>query len=159
MKPSMRSILVLVPALLAACGTDDPAPSVIVRAATPDALTPSDDELDDLTITVDYDDLDGDLGEGLAEVHDCRADGLVTELMIPAIAPPQIVEAGDRITGSLDLHVNDVGTITLGPQPEVCADLGVATLEPRTAVFCVVLVDAKGHRGLGDCTPTITLAE
>ena len=43
--------------------------------------------------------------------------------------------------------------------PKLCADLGVAALAAGTAVFCVVLVDAAGHRGDGDCTKAITLAQ
>lgn len=146
-------------ALLAACADEDPAPSVAVMAATPDELTPSDDTRDDLTITVEYDDADGDLGMGVAEVHDCRGDGLVTELSIPAIAPEMIIDEGHRITGTLALHVSDVGALAPGAPPEVCRELDVADLEARTSVFCVVLVDGAGHRGTGDCTGVIALAD
>lgn len=150
----MRVILLGV--LLAACGSDDPAPSVTVTAATPESLAPDDDTRDDLTITVRYDDADGDLGTGTAEVHDCRSDGVVTELIIPAIAPAGI-EGKEHITGTLDLHVNDVGAITSTALPEVCDTLGVAELSGDEAVFCVVLIDAAGHVGPGDCTVPILL--
>ncbi len=149
----MRTLL-LVSCLLVACG-DDPgnSPDATVKSVTPDEIVASDDALDDVTITVDYDDGDGDLGGGIAEVHDCRADGIVTELPIPQLAP----KPGDHITGTLELHVNDVGTIALATQPATCSDLGVASLDATQTVFCVVLVDAAGHRGGGDCTTAITV--
>ena len=89
----------LVTLLLAACSDVSDTPSVTVKAATPDELVTSDDALDDVTITVDFDDGDGDLGLGFAEVYDCRADGIITELVLPAIAPES--HAGDHITGTL----------------------------------------------------------
>jgi len=150
----MRSLVPLAFAV-AACGGAGTTPEVVVTAATPDTLAPDDDARDDLTISVDYDDGDGDLGGGIAEVHDCRAEGLITELPIPAIAPDSVV--GEHITGSLELHVNDVGTITSEPLPALCADLGVAELGPAETVFCVVLVDSAGHAGTGDCTAAIAL--
>jgi hypothetical protein len=140
---------------LAACGDADPNPSATITAATPESLAPDDDSRDDLTITVRYDDGDGDLGDGIAEIHDCRADGLVTELPIPAIAPDAIV--GEHITGTLELHVNDVGALGSTALPEVCAELGVAELASAETVFCVVLVDGAGNRGDGDCTAPIAL--
>ena len=150
----MRFELLLLLAV-AACGSDDPTPSATITAATPDSLAPDDDTRDDLTITVRYDDGDGDLGDGFAEIHDCRADGLVTELPIPAIASGGVV--GERITGTLELHVNDVGAIESTALPEACEALGVAELASAETVFCVVLVDAAGHRGDGDCTAAIAI--
>ncbi len=140
---------------LAACGDADPNPTATITAATPESLAPDDDTRDDLTITIRYDDGDGDLGDGIAEIHDCRADGLVTELPIPAIAPDGVV--GEHITGTLDLHVNDVGAIVSTALPEVCEELGVAELASTETVFCVVLVDVAGNRGDGDCTVPIAL--
>lgn len=147
--------LVLVLALAACGGDQGPDPIATITATTPDTLVPDDDALDDLTITVRYDDGDGDLGGGIAEVHDCRADGVVTELPIPDIAPESII--GEHITGTLELHVNDIGLVSSTALPEVCADLGVAELAGGEAVFCVLLVDAAGNRGEGDCTAAITL--
>ena len=147
----MRYLLIL----LAACGGPGTTPDVTVQSATPDTLTPDDDTLDDLTITVKYDDGDGDLGGGTAEVHDCRADDLVTSLAIPAIAPDGVV--GHHITGTLDLHVNDVGALPADTLPQTCADLGVTALADGQTVFCVILIDAAGHQGIGDCTAPITL--
>jgi hypothetical protein len=146
---------IVIPILvLAACSDPGVSPTATVTAATPEALSPDDDTLDDLTITIRYDDGDGDLGGGVAEVHDCRADDLVTELIIPALAR----DTGDHITGTLELHVNDVGLLPPSAAlPEVCADLGVAELGANEAVFCVILVDAAGHRGAGDCTAAILL--
>lgn len=149
--------LVLV-SMLVACSDAGPNPNVTVKSATPDTLVSSDDALDDVTITVDYDDGDGDLGGGAAEVHDCRADGIVTSLVLPQIAPEQ-VDGDSRITGSLELHVNDVGSLALGTQPKLCADLGVTSLSANETIFCVVLVDRKGHKGDGDCTTAIAVVE
>jgi hypothetical protein len=150
--------LVLFALLAGACGDDDPAPLVSVVSATPGELTTSDDLADDLRILVEYDDADGDLGEGIAQVHDCRGDQLRTELVIPAIAPEDIVADGARITGTLDLHVTDVGAAVSGTPPAVCDELGIGALAAGETVFCVVLVDAAGHEGAGDCTQPITLA-
>jgi len=150
-----RSTLTL--AVLAACGGGDATPTVAVEMAAPEALTPADDTLDDLTITVHYEDGDGDLGGGIAEVQDCRADGLLVSLMLPQIAPDDVVDDNIAITGTLDLHVNDVGAFTTAALPAACSDLGVAALEPNQTVFCVTLVDAAGHRGDGDCTAVIGL--
>ena len=141
--------------VVGACGAPGPTPSVHVKDATPDRLVVSNDALDDVTITVEYDDGDGDLGTGLAEIHDCRAASIVDELMIPAIAPPERI--GDPISGTLELHVNDVGTVALGTQPPLCLELGVPPLDADQTVLCVVLVDAQGNRSGGDCTDLITL--
>jgi len=138
--------------MLGACSVD-PAPRATIEKAAPAQLMPADDALDDLTITLRYDDGDGDLGGGVAEVTDCRGAGVAIELAIPGIA----AEAGQHITGTLEVHVNDIGPIASAPLPATCADLGVAPLAADTAVFCVVLIDAAGHRGDGDCTAPIAL--
>ena len=151
----MKAVLCL--ALYAACASPSAAPSATVTATTPDRLTPDDDALDDLTITVAYTDGDGDLGGGTAEIHDCRAEALVTTLVIPSIAPPDVVSAHDEIRGSLELHVDDVGAIAPAAVPEVCAALGVTAGGASEARFCVILVDAAGHRGDGDCTAAVAL--
>ncbi|TMQ03943.1 MAG: hypothetical protein E6J90_11745 [Deltaproteobacteria bacterium] len=149
MKPALAFLL-----LAGACAAD-PTPSAAIKSVTPEQLTPADDALDDLTITLRYDDGDGDLGGGVADVYDCRADGVMIELAIPAIA----ADAGQHITGALDLHVNDIGDVAPTALPQACARLGVVPLAAGTAVFCVVLVDAAGHRGDGDCTAPIAIME
>jgi hypothetical protein len=151
----MKNLVILL-ACIAACA-DDNAPSISIVAIAPEQLVPSDDARDDLMITARYDDGDGDLGTGQALVHDCRGDDLVSELAIPSIAPDAI--AGDSpITGELTLLVNDIGPISnAGALPAVCSKHGVAALAPNEAVFCVVLVDAAGHRGAADCTGTIAI--
>jgi hypothetical protein len=148
MKPAILLVV-----MMAACASD-PAPTASIESVTPDRLDPADDALDDLTIQLRYDDSDGDLGGGVADVYDCRADGVMIELAIPPIA----AEPGLHISGALALHVNDIGALATTALPRPCADLGVAPLATGTAVFCVVLVDAAGHRGGGDCTRPITLA-
>jgi hypothetical protein len=140
-----------------ACADDDPAPTATVRMATPDSLMPADDRLDDLTITIDYLDADGDLGGGTAEIHDCRSDTLVTILDIPAIAPDDVVDGDAGVKGTLDLFVNDVGATTSSALPAACADLGVEEMSPSSTVFCVILVDSAGHSGAGDCTAAIAI--
>jgi len=141
----------------AACGGGDATPSVSVEMAAPEALVPADDTLDDLTITVSYTDGDGDLGGGIAEVQDCRAEPLLIALDIPPIAPKDVVDDNIAISGTLDLHVNDVGDFATEALPAACADLGVADLAAGQTVFCVTLTDAAGHRGDGDCTAAIAL--
>lgn len=138
----------------AACAAD-PTPSASIKSVVPDQLTPSDDARDDLTITLGYDDGDGDLGGGVADVYDCRADGLMTELAIPPIA----TDRDQHITGTLDLHVNDIGDVAATALPKPCADLGVKPLAPGMAVFCVVLADSAGHRGSGACTKSIAITQ
>lgn len=147
--------LTLLPALAAAACTDATAPSARVVSVTPDQLVPSDDARDDLVITVAYEDGDGDLGGGTAEVHDCRAEELRTELAIPAIAPDAVI--GAPIRGTLELHVSDVGAAEAAVPPDLCRALGAPDARASAAVFCVVLVDAAGHRGDGDCTQEVAL--
>lgn len=153
----MRRILLTL-LLVGACTSDDPAPTVNVVSATPDQIDPANDLADDVRILVEYEDADGDLGEGVAEVHDCRDETLTTVLPIPAIAPDDVVSDGAKISGSLDLYVTDVGAGAAATMPSVCADLGVGALAAGETVFCVVLVDAAEHAGPGDCTDAITLA-
>ena len=64
------------------------------------------------------------------------------------------------IEGRLELIVNDIGWIEPEASPApACADLGVAeAIDPDQAVFCVVLVDAAGHDGDGDCSPPVAIA-
>lgn len=144
--------------LLAACGGSD-APSATVTGAAPAELSPGDDAADDLTIELDYSDGDGDLGTGVARVHDCRTDGLVTEVPLPSLAPPDVVDDGAAISGTLELHVNDIGALAPGAAPAACRDLGVSDAGALQAVFCVILIDAAGNEGDGDCTQAIALTE
>jgi hypothetical protein len=146
-------------AFVAACSSPDPTPSAQVTGATPDSLTSSDDTLNDLTITVRYDDGDGDLGGGTATIHDCRSDELETMLPIPTIAPADVVSSKDEITGELDLYVDDVGDQVAATMPQACSDLGVAAVATGTTVFCVELTDLAGHTGAGSCTDPITITE
>ena len=148
----MRYALLL---LLVGCA-DDPAPRVTVISATPDHVDPADDAADDVSIRVDYEDDDGDLGGGIAEIHDCRDEVLVTKLEIPAIANDERI--GSHIQGSLDLFLTDVGAVTSTSVAATCADFGISTLATGTTAFCVVLVDAADHAGPGDCTVPIAIA-
>lgn len=151
------SFLALV-ACTAACSDAGPAPTVSVLEAMPATLHPADDARNDLTIRVEYHDADGDLGRGVARIHDCRAGGLVTEKALPAIASDEAVREGVAITGELTLLVNDVGPVAPdAAAPPVCADAGIAAPAAGQAVFCVVLVDATGHEGNADCTAPIAI--
>jgi hypothetical protein len=154
MKIQPLALLLVLPLAGAACGVDA-APSARVKTATPDRLVAADDALDDLLITVEYEDGDGDLGTGTAQVHDCRAEGLRTDLVIPVIAQEALI--GEPISGTLELHVNDVGALAAATVPEICRDLGVDSVGAGAAVFCVTLVDAAGHEGDGDCTGEIAV--
>ncbi len=156
---SLRQLLIPILVLCApACGEDDPSPVAAVVDTAPLQIDPSDDALDDLMITVDYADADGDLGEGVADVFDCRADDLVVSLPLPSIANMEAVDEGVSIEGTMVLTVSDIGEVELADQaPAACADLGVGAPVPGEAVFCVVLTDAAGNTGDGDCTEPVTI--
>lgn len=155
-----RGAGLIVAAALAGCGGDeDPAPTVEIRAAAPETLVPSDDARDDLMITIGYRDADADLGTGQAAIHDCRAEGLITTLTLPAIASAEAIEAGVPIAGELVLQVNDVGALEPSlAAPTACADLGVGPPAIGVAIFCVTLTDVAGHTGAGDCTAAVAIA-
>lgn len=154
----MRTILFCCALGLLGCGSDDPAPSVTVVSAMPGELDPSDDAADDLSITVAYADGDADLGGGIAAVHDCRADGIVTSLEIPPIASEEAVREGVPISGTLELVVADVGDVAPdSAAPATCAALGAPDPSAGSATFCVILHDSAGHEGSGDCTAAITV--
>lgn len=161
MKTKTKTKMILLACLVAAgaAGCDSVYPSVTVKTSAPERLVATDDAADDLVITVEYADGDGDLGGGVAEVYDCRAEGLRTDLPLPQIAPAAVVDEGRAITGELELHVNDVGAVAAVTLPTTCRDLGVTEVSAGAAVFCVVPVDAAGHSGDGDCTQEIALAE
>lgn len=155
-----KTMLALGLCALAACGSEDPAPFAAVVETAPLQLDPASDELDDLTILVDYTDADGDLGEGTAEVHDCRADGLVVALPLPPIANEDAVKKGVHIEGTLQLVVSDIGDVAPDPvAPPACAALGIADPVAGEAVFCIRLTDAAGHTGEGDCTPPVAIVQ
>jgi hypothetical protein len=155
----MKRIALVFLTAAAACGGDeDPAPVATVIEFTPESLDPDDDAADDLTILVEYRDADGDLGEGLAEVHDCRADDLVAMFDLPAIASDDAVDEGVAIEGELSIVVADVGDVAASSRPPVvCEDLGVAAVAAGEAIFCVVLTDAAGNAGPGDCTGPVAI--
>jgi hypothetical protein len=145
-------------ALLAACGSDpDPAPAATVVSSTPDSLDTASDDTDDVTIVVAYTDGDGDLGQGFAEITDCRS-GVVTRLAIPPLASQEGIDEGVPISGELELHVADVGLVApASTPPQICADLGIGAMTADQVVFCVILIDAGGLSGSGDCTAPITI--
>ena len=156
----MRHLAVLALLLGAACSDPAAAPTVEILEAAPELLVPDDDAADDLTLVVRYHDGDGDLGEGVAEVIDCRAEGLVTRLALPPIASDEAVANGVPIEGELELLVADVGRVTpAAAAPAACAALGVAAPVAGAVRFCVVLIDAAGHRGQGACTAGTALGE
>jgi hypothetical protein len=152
------AILVSVIAMAACGGGGDPAPSVVVMSYTPESLDPADDAADDLTITVTYADGDGDLGGGIATVTDCRVGGIETVLDVPPIASDEAVEAGVPIEGEMVLTVADVDGVEIGAAPAVCVELGAPVLAVGDAAFCVVLTDAGGVSGAGDCTGAIAVS-
>lgn len=155
-----RIVLGVLPvAALVACADPAPEPSAVVLSAAPETLYVGDDTRNDLTIVIAYADGDGDLGRGVARVHDCRAAAVVTTIPLPAIASDEAVTEGVAITGELELRVNDVGDVTLATEaPPACADLGAPAPVADAAAFCVVLVDSAGNQGPGDCTSPVALA-
>jgi hypothetical protein len=153
-----RAIFVLASIALSACAKG-PAPTVEVVSAEPDKLVASDDTLDDLVITAHYTDGDGDLGLGVANVYDCRADGLVIEVPIPKIANDDAVAKHAAIEGDLLLTVADVGVVAAAESaPSACADLGVGAPKDGAQAFCVTLVDGAGHESGGACTGAILVS-
>ncbi len=153
-------VATLVVVAAAGCGDELAVePAAVVVAAMPEALDPSDDARDDLSIVVAYEDGDADLGGGLAYVHDCRSAAVVTALPLAPIASDEALAEGVPIRGTLELWVNDVGDVALdAAAPEACAALGVDAPAAGAATFCVVLEDAAGHQGPGDCTAAIAIA-
>jgi hypothetical protein len=130
-----------------------------VLSAAPETLYLGDDTRNDLSGVIAYAVGDGVLGRGVARVHDCGAADGVTQIMVPSVVADGAVEEGVAITGELELLVNDVGAVTLATSaPAACAELGVAAPVAGEAVFCVILVDAAGHEGPGDCTAPLALA-
>lgn len=156
----MRSALVCLLFGFAACSEPATEPSATVLSALPETLVLGDDTRNDLAIMIEYADGDGDLGRGIARVHDCRADGVVSELVLPSIASDEAVAEGAAITGQLELRVNDVGVVgAAAAAPAVCAELGAPAPSSGEVVFCVVLVDSGGVAGPGDCTTPVALSQ
>lgn len=140
------------------CAGSGSIPTVEILSASPDTLTVSDDEKDDLTIAVRYSDPDGDLGQGIARIFDCYAEGLVTDLPIPRIANEDAVAQGASISGEMTLVVADVGAPGVESSlPKACADQGVSAPPEGKRVFCVVLIDAEGNESEGACTGQIAV--
>jgi hypothetical protein len=155
MKTPLAASLALSLAMLGCSGS---VPAVEIVGASPETLSASDDAMDDLTITVRYSDPDGDLGQGIARILDCRAEGLVTELGIPRIANDEAVAQGAPIEGEMQLVVADVGDVAASESvPAACADLGVSKPSDGAQVFCVVLVDTAGNESEGACTARVTI--
>jgi hypothetical protein len=155
----MNTTLALTLALcLPVLGCTGSVPAVEILEATPDTLSSSDDEKDDLTITVRYSDPDGDLGQGVARIFDCRAEGIVTDLPIPRIANDDGVAQGAPIQGDMALVLADVGEVAASEAvPAACADLGVSKPSGGAQAFCVVLIDTAGNESDGACTGPITV--
>lgn len=139
-------------------GCSGAGPSLEILATSPGVLSASDDDADDLTITVGYFDPDGDLGRGSARIVDCRADGLVTLLPIPRIAAEEAIKRGIAISGEMALVVSDIGIIQPSPVLAAeCVELGVAPISADAPVFCLTLADAAGHASDGACTAPVLL--
>jgi hypothetical protein len=134
---------------LSGCGGDE-APVVEITSATPQALDPTDDAKDDLTLHLRYEDGDGDVGDGVVDVHDCRAAGLVSTFPVPTIASQAAVDEGVAIEGTLTLVVADVGAAPAGASSPAAACGGVSSK------FCVVLTDAAGNESEPACSDPIS---
>lgn len=143
---------------IAACGSGGSAPSLEILEAAPAELDPSQDSENDLTIKLRYTDANADLGGGVAEVHDCRGEDLVTRIPIPPIASDEAVAEGVAIEGELTLLVPDIGGNVLNGTSSVCAGLGAGSPSGSALPFCIVLVDAAGERSQGACTTPIRVA-
>jgi hypothetical protein len=145
----------LIPLLLAGCSGGGFEATLL--EATPQALDPSRDEANDLTLRVRYQHPAALLGDGSALVHDCRADGLTTKLSIPPIASQEAKDRAVPIAGELTLLVPDVGRVSaLGTAP-ACAALAPEPSTIDRAVFCIVLVDSAGAEAPAGCTWPIAI--
>jgi hypothetical protein len=133
------------------CGSD-PAPQVEILEVTPTDIVTSIDARNDVKLRLHYFDDNGDLGEGLAEIHDCRVDGLVTTLLLPPIANEDAVVADVAIEGELSLLVNDVTDVSGTPG---CSAFGQPAPAPGQLSLCVVLVDLAWNRSEADCSQPI----
>ena len=136
------------------CG-GDPAPQVEILEVTPTDIVTTVDARNDVKLRVRYFDDNGDLGEGLAEIHDCRVDGLVTTLLLPPIANDDAVVADVAIEGELSLLVNDVTDVSGAPG---CGAFGQPAPAPGQLSLCIVLVDLAWNRSEADCSQPIALA-
>jgi hypothetical protein len=145
----------------AACSGADGAPGVLrieLLSYSPEQLIASDDLKDDLALVVHYDDPDGDLGGGMAEVQDCRGAALHSVLDLPAIASAEAIAAKARITGELTLHVEDIGPLTeVGALPALCREGEAQPPRAGEARFCLRLVDSAGHVSNVVCTGAIAV--
>jgi hypothetical protein len=135
--------------LLFACSA--PYVDVSIVGASPQSIDTTQPDAD-LTIRVHYKDPDGDLGNGSAEIQDCRAAALVTKLALPAIATDQAVKDGVSIEGELDLVVAGITQVTPDTKA-VCGQVPAAD----HAIFCVTLIDHAGHRSSPACTQAIAI--
>jgi hypothetical protein len=152
----MTRRLLLVTALLAGCG--DPTPEVEILSLDPGMLVVGDDVSNDAVLRLRYRDDDGDLGHGVAQIHDCRSDALVLSHALPPIANDEALAEEVAIDGELSVTVSDIGALEpLGSAP--CASFGAPALAPSTLAFCVVLVDAAGHASEGACSPVIDVVQ
>lgn len=148
------ALLLLALGLTQAGCAESSRPEVEIVAATPGELAAGSDDTDDLTLLVRYADADGDLGSGFARVIDCRAQGVETQLDLPAIANEQAVAAGVAIEGELELRVNDVGMVRTGQPPPECEDE-----DAEAGAFCVVLVDQVGNESVPACTEALLIRD
>lgn len=135
----------------------DPAPRAEIRDVSPRRIDPRDPAGDDVTLTLRYEDADGDLGGGEARVQDCRAADLASRFPIPVLAQPGAVAAGVRISGELRLRVAGIAEIA-GGSPEAPPACAGAAQGAGEVVLCVTLRDLAGHEGPPACAPPIALA-
>jgi hypothetical protein len=113
-------------------------------------------DADQLTIRVQYRDADGDLGGGVAEVQDCRAESLLTRLPLPPIASQEAVQKGVSIEGELELLVSHVSLVDPeSPLPAIC--VGQDAPRRNQTAFCVILVDSAGNRSAIGCTGSLVI--
>ena len=140
---------------VSACG-GDPVPQVEILEATPASIVTSVDSANDVTLRVRYFDENADIGEGLAEIHDCRVDGLVTTLALPPIANEEAVVEDVTIEGELSLLVSDISDVS---GPPGCAAFGAPPPAAGKLSLCVVLVDLAQNRSAADCSPTLRIEQ
>lgn len=144
--------------LLTGCSSEPQPPTVSIISQAPAAIVVGNDDEDDVSLRLAYEDGDGDLGGGVMYVHDCRDATSEIQFPIPVVASPEIVEEMQPISGELIALVPDIGAASSdATAPALCDELGV-TLTPDELVLCVMLEDSAGGRSDGACSEAFALS-
>ncbi len=139
------------------CSADPIPPTVSIVSQAPAQLVVGDDDEDDLSLRLGYEDGDGDLGGGVVHVYDCRDGSATLDLPIGEVASPEIVEEKQPITGELIALIPDISAAPAdAAPPPVCTELGAVPSDGELLV-CVTIEDAAGQLSDGACSAPFAL--